>query len=165
MPQSTIVGAFGLKLGDKFDVSTASKKVSETKYEFIPETKNDLFTRYYVEVSPNSKMIYIIGAESTVPVEKDSVRMLKKTIGEKYQDFHGTTFYDGLVTSGMRMVSVHTINDDVIGVFYSQMTPKIYLSIKYEDIGDTAWIASREKRENENRRLEESTKNLNLSGI
>ena len=61
-----IEGAFGVKLGQKFDISSAIGQIEssykETAYEFNSSNKFKSFNRYYVYVTPLSHRVFRIYA-------------------------------------------------------------------------------------------------------
>jgi len=64
--ESPIVGAFGLKLGEKFDTKKAAwKQIVDggfVFYGFTPSNPLKGFTHYYVNITPEDSLIYRIGA-------------------------------------------------------------------------------------------------------
>lgn len=58
----TINGAFGWKLGDRLPDDTELKAVNEegTLYRFRPEQPFREYTRYYLEITPKTRLIYSI---------------------------------------------------------------------------------------------------------
>ena len=68
-----IEGAFGLKLGDVFEMP-AGTKLEPTKYpsgiEFTPHPGNPTFSEYWVLITPNTHRIYQIHAYSESPHQK-----------------------------------------------------------------------------------------------
>lgn len=59
-----IAGAFGVRFGDHFPPEAARETASLNEriplYQFTPQEPHPLFTRYYVEITPQSQRVYSI---------------------------------------------------------------------------------------------------------
>lgn len=63
-----IQGAFGFKLGETIDTSSLhATGRADGSFEAIPATPNPLFDLYRVEVTPQTHMIFAIGASKRLP--------------------------------------------------------------------------------------------------
>lgn len=133
--ESQIVGAFGLKLGQVFDLRNAtatnkyerdvfvknrSFKVEVTEYDFKPSSPLPLFSHYQVAVTPRSNRVYdIIGATSTAKVERSKVvipderekllSILEQKYGQAEPSRDGTTRWYIIRRGDCK---VHLISDD-----------------------------------------------------
>ena len=94
-----IIGGFGLKIGDKFDIKSAigsSKTTSgETLYAFRPSKKIKYFKNYHVLITPKShkiRQIWGIGSyKNKASCEKD-LDVLEVMLEKKYGKFNKPSF-------------------------------------------------------------------------
>lgn len=98
-----IEGAFGLRLGDRFEPTTHAKSILHLGegFEFSPKKPNSAFSDYLVFVTPQSHLIYQIAAvhhekheDSKPPADHtsqsqkchDVVEKVKAIVRQKYQN-------------------------------------------------------------------------------
>ncbi len=94
-----IIGAFGLKIGNKFDIklATGSSKTTsgETLYTFSPTKKIKYFKHYHVLITPKShkiRQIWGIGSyKNKASCEKD-LDVLEVMLEKKYGKFNKPSF-------------------------------------------------------------------------
>jgi len=86
-----IDGAFGLKLGDKFDLSKSIGRATnngvETLYEFKPKSPYPYFSKYYVEITPKTSLIHSIitlGPKGDIEKAEHEMEIVFKALTEKY---------------------------------------------------------------------------------
>jgi len=111
---SRIEGAFGARIGDKFDVETAIGKSHMTDgtplYKFTPINPYDKFDTYYILITPVTKIIYSIWAQGEMENDdacKHEQKVLMELLTGKYGSTKGTSysnvFYDvARITQGDR---------------------------------------------------------------
>ena len=112
--ESRIEGAFGARIGEKFDVETAIGKShmrdGTPLYKFSPINPYDKFDTYYILITPVSKIIYSIWAQGEMEnddVCKHEQKVLMELLTEKYGSTKRTSssnvFYDvARITQGDR---------------------------------------------------------------
>lgn len=89
--EQKIIGAFGKKLGDYFNVSEAIGVLSDSDeqplYRFVPEDRLSIFNEYYIKVTPISRYIYKIIATAEVGTNQkclNRANVILAMIKEKY---------------------------------------------------------------------------------
>ena len=91
--EEPIDGAFGFKLGDSFNQSTAIQKVTINNtdmYEVKATQPYVAFNQYYIEVSPKSSKIQSIHATGQYSTLNDCVaeyKVLLTVLDDKYKNF------------------------------------------------------------------------------
>lgn len=109
-PKAKIESAFGLKLGDKFDITKATKvgefSDKEKFYHFKPEKPFRSLTEYYVVLTPQSDLIYKIVAsgefEGTGMATKEG-SVISHLLEKKYGAFDKSNF--GLTMAGAKVIT------------------------------------------------------------
>lgn len=98
-----IQGAFGKKLGDKFDPASAigtKKTASGTPmYQFNPESPFRSFSKYYVMITPATQKIYCIwgtGNVESTDIGKQEQAVLMSLLKDKYGSAEQPGIFDDL---------------------------------------------------------------------
>ena len=122
-----VTGAFGVTFGQKFKSSQILEKEvvgGIPRYKFLPPKPVDIFSEYYVKVTPNDKLLYAIIAkktfESSTPC-MDTYETLKKILKKKYGSGASDWLGNFTIESPGATISV-----------YKDMFCD-YLAIEYED--------------------------------
>lgn len=96
---NSIVGGFGLKLGDVFDIKSAigsSETISGEKlYEVKPSKKIKYFKKYYVLITPKThkiRQIWGIGSYKNKPSCEKDLGVLEVMLEKKYGKFTEPSF-------------------------------------------------------------------------
>ena len=115
--EDKITGAFGMKLGDTFNISSAIGKGSLTDgtimYQFTPKKKFRSFDKYYVMITPKTKRIYSIWAVGTVEnteVGTKEQAVIMSILEKKY----GTKNKEGLMDTMMDVKQIDQGNRYII---------------------------------------------------
>lgn len=94
-----IIGGFGLKLGDTFDIKSATGSsqttAGEILYTFSPSKKIKYFKHYYVLVTPKShkiREIWGVGSYENTASCKKNLDVLEVMLEKKYGGFDKPTF-------------------------------------------------------------------------
>ncbi len=164
-----IDGAFGLKLGDVFDVESG-KQVGANEYEFVPQGKVSNLSRYSVNVTPTTHKIVAINAwalESEFP--KDQIDVIVAALIKKYG---GTPQQSGFVLY-RREIGDRTILFHLYGTNLKQgdALPEHRIGITYIDrrvdeiAGREIAAASKSEAESKQRELDNKAKALETSGL
>ncbi|WP_040546342.1 hypothetical protein [Pedosphaera parvula] len=151
-----IEGAFGKKLGDVFDVSTAvgtSKLTDGTPmYEFATTNGFRSFNRYYVLVTPRTKKIYSVWgigqAESTAAAQKEQA-LVMEILQQKYGNKEKEGILDALGDAKRIDQGSRYIVTKISG--FTDVT----LDIRYHD-RDLDKLAERERLEDESKKVDKS---------
>lgn len=127
--QEKIESAFGLKLGDVFDISQATGK-TQTKggnpiYDFKPKNPVSGLTIYRVMVTPTTHKICLIGATGSAATTSEAkakqaviMSLLNKKYGESAPPKIGDAFSDSKrITQGTRVVETN-----VSGILEAMLT-------------------------------------------
>ena len=94
-----VLGGFGLKLGDVFDIKSAKGKTKttsgETLYSFSPSKKIKYFKKYFVLVTPEShkiREIWGIGSYKNQASCEKNLDVLEVMLEKKYGKFNKPSF-------------------------------------------------------------------------
>lgn len=89
--EEKIGGAFGVRFGDRFEPDVAAETASLNEdiplYQFAPEETLPYFTKYYVEITPTTHMVYSIwgyGPEKGHEVCRNEQAELMDTLEGRY---------------------------------------------------------------------------------
>ena len=154
--EQEIMGAFGVKLGDYFEPSSAigTRELTDgtPMYRFNPEKKFRSFDRYFVMITPKTHKIYSIWGLGTAE-NSDKCKNEQALIMELLQKKYGVKEKEGFFDTLSGVKSVDQGNKDVLVKCSGFMD--ISIEIRYYD-RELKKLAEKERIEIEGSKVDDS---------
>jgi hypothetical protein len=162
-----IEGAFGLKLGDVFDISKGKLIPSGDwagRYEFTPDAAVSVFRQYMVAATPRTHRIHSITAVAPMSGRSEQMEVLKAALVKKYGAPipHSVAYYEKL--NGKRHIKLAALEMQWwmkgawVALEYSDAEFQVLGRQEAQQIRDS-------KQASEQRELEEKAKALDKSSL
>ncbi len=119
-----IEGAFGFKLGDFFDPSTAiNSEQMKGKYKVTPKIIYPGLTSYYVTITPTTKVIHTITAAATFAskeagkqIYEDLVNLIEAKYNQKMEGHGSETLLYKTLNKGLSSIGMMLLMDGNVAI-------------------------------------------------